>query len=149
MHVGEVEDRANPAGALGDLDDVVDRAEVPDATHHLDPEGHGSIFAFQSLTERAELLDNRVDRICTTSSQKETGVEDHELGAACCSDACAPVEGSDGRRELAPTGFEMAHESEERRMHGQRDVVCASELSELLRERIVHPEPALEIDLAR
>ena len=34
-------------------------------------------------------------------------------------------------------------------VHGERDVVLARELAEALGERIVHPEAALEVDLAR
>ena len=34
-------------------------------------------------------------------------------------------------------------------MYGERDVVGASQLSELLCERVVHPEAALEVDLTR
>jgi hypothetical protein len=42
----------------------------------------------------------------------------------------------------------MPHEAEQRCVHGQRDVVLASELAEPLGERVVHPEAALEVDLA-
>ncbi len=61
----------------------------------------------------------------------------------------APVERTDGRRELATARLEVPHEAEQRRVHGERDVVLACELAEALRERVVHPEAALEVDLAR
>ena len=76
-------------------------------------------------------------------------MEHDELGAARGHDAGAPVERADRGRELAPARLEVAHEAEERRVDGQRDVVLARELAEPLRERVVHPEPALEVDLAR
>ena len=76
-------------------------------------------------------------------------MEDDELGAARGHDARTAVECSDRGRELPTARLEMAHEPEERRVHGQRDVVLARELAEALGERVVHPEPALEVDLAR
>src|SRR5688572_26121331 len=44
--------------------------------------------------------------------------------------------------------LEMPHEAGDRRVHGKRDVVLARELAEALRPRVVHPELALEVDLA-
>ena len=61
----------------------------------------------------------------------------------------APVERADRRRELPPARLEVSHEAEERRVDGKRDVVLACELAEPLREGVVHPEAALEVDLAR
>ena len=81
--------------------------------------------------------------------RRKPGMEDDELGAARRDDARAPVECADGRRELAPARLEVAHEAEERCVHGERDVVLARQLAEALRERVVHPEAALEVDLAR
>ena len=75
-------------------------------------------------------------------------MEDDDLGAARRGDAGAAVERTDRRRELAAARLDVAHEAEERRMHGKRDVVLASQLAEALRERVVHPEAALEVDLA-
>ena len=76
-------------------------------------------------------------------------MEDDELCAARRDDARATVERADGRRELPPARLEVSHEAEERCVHGERDVVLARQLAEALRERIVHPEAALEVDLAR
>jgi len=76
-------------------------------------------------------------------------MEEDELGAARACDARAAVEGPDGRRELAPARLEVAHEPEQRRVHREGYVVGTSELSELGCEGVVHPEPALEVDLAR
>ena len=55
---------------------------------------------------------------------------------------------ADRRRELPPARLEVAHEPEQRRVHRERDVVLARELAEPLGERVVHPEAALEVDLA-
>ena len=64
-------------------------------------------------------------------------------------DTGAAVERSHRGGELAPARLQMAHEPEERRVHRERDVVLSGELAEPLRERVVHPEAALEVDLAR
>jgi hypothetical protein len=42
----------------------------------------------------------------------------------------------------------MAGEGEERRVHRERDLVLVRDLGEPLGPRVVHPEPALEIELA-
>ena len=138
----------HPVEAARDLDDVVHRAEVAHAAHHLDPERHRAILRLEPLAQRAELLDDRVDRVLAVPAEQEAGVEDDELCAARGDDSGATVERADGRRELAPARLEVAHEAEERCVHGERDVVLARELAEALRERVVHPEAALEVDLA-
>ena len=131
-----------------DLDDVVERAEVAHAAHHLDAERHGAVLRLEALAQRPELLDDRVDRVLAAPLEQEARVEDDELGAARGRDARASVERADRRRELPPARLEVAHEAEERRVHRERDVVLARELAEPLRERVVHPEAALEVDLA-
>ena len=75
-------------------------------------------------------------------------MEHDDLGAARGGDAGAAVERADGGGELPPLGLEMPHEPEERCVHRQRDVGGAGGLAELLGPRVVHPEPALEVDLA-
>ena len=80
-----------------DLDDVVHRAEVADATHHLDAERHGSVLALEALTEHAELLDHRVDRALPRATEQEARVEDDQLRAARSRDPGAAVERADGR----------------------------------------------------
>ena len=50
---------------------------------------------------------------------------------------------------MRPLGLEVSHEAEQRRVHGESDVVLSSQLAEALGERVVHPEAALEVDLAR
>ena len=92
MHVREVEHRANPLEAAGDLDDVVDRPEVANAAHHLDPERHRALLLLEALAKHAELLDDRVDRVVAAPSEQEARMEDDELGAARGHDARAAVE---------------------------------------------------------
>ncbi len=48
---------------LRDLEHVVQRAEVADATHHLDAEGNGAILSLQPLAQLPELLDDGVERV--------------------------------------------------------------------------------------
>ena len=149
MHVREVENRPHPRHAPSDVDDVVHRPEVSNTTHDLDAERHRSPFLLEPLAERAQLPDDRVDRVLTAPSEEESGMEHDELGAARGHDARAAVEGADGRGELPPARLEVAHEAEQWSVHGQRDIVLARELAESLGERVVHPEAALEVDLAR
>ena len=148
VHVREVEHRTYPVGAPRDLDDIVDRTEIAHTPHDLDAERDSSAFAFQSLAQRGELFDHRVDCVLTTPAEKKARVEDDELCAARCRDSRAAVEGADRRGELSPACFEMAHEAEQRRMHREREIVLSSKLAETLGERVVHPEPTLEVDLA-
>ena len=149
VHVREVEHRPHPVDAAGDLDDVVHRAEVTHAPHHLDPERDASSLGLEPLAQHAELGHDGVDRVLPAAPEEESRVEDDELGAARGDDARAPVECPDCRRELPSARLEMAHEPEQRRVDGQGDVVLTGELAEPLRERVIHPETALEVDLAR
>ena len=148
VHVREVEHGPHPAGARRDLDHVVERAEVADATHHLDAERHCPVLALEPLAQRAELLDDGRDRVLALASEQEAGVEDDDLGAAGGGNAGTAVERSDGGGELAAARLEVPHEAEERRVHRERHVCRAGDLSELLGPRVVHPEAALEVDLA-
>ncbi len=149
VHVREVEDGAHPADATRDLDHVLERPEVAHATHDLDPERHCATLRLEPLPERPELLDDGRDGILARSSEQEAGMEHDELGAARGHDAGAPVERADRGGELASARLQVPHEAEERRVHRERDVRLPRELAEPLGERVVHPEPALEVDLAR
>ena len=100
VHVREVEHGAHPAGPARDLDDVVERAEIADTPHHLDAEGNGPILSFQTLAQRAELLDDRGDRVLPRAAEQEAGVEDDDLGAAGRRDPRTAIEGADRRGEL-------------------------------------------------
>ena len=97
VHVREVDHRAHPAGAAADLDAVLQRAEVADAAHHLDPERNSSALPDESLAHERELLDDRVDRVLTAATEQEPGVEHDDLGAARRRDPRAPVERTEGR----------------------------------------------------
>jgi len=48
VHVGEVEHGPHPACPRRDLDDVVERAKVAHAAHHLDPERHRPVLALEA-----------------------------------------------------------------------------------------------------
>ena len=75
-------------------------------------------------------------------------MEDDELRPGRHRDAGGVVEHADRHVQLlAPLG--VAHEAGDRRVHRERDVVLARELAEPLGEVVVHPEAALEVDLAR
>jgi hypothetical protein len=123
--------------------------QVAHPAHHLDPEGHRPALGLEALAQQAELLDHRRDRLLPGAAEQEAGMEDDHLGTACGGDAGAAVERADRRGELLPARLEVPHETEQRRVHGQRHVVGAGDLAEPLRPRVVHPEPAFEVDLAR
>ena len=72
--------------------DVVERAEIPHAPHHLDAERHRTILPLEPLAERSELLDDRVERILAAPFEQEAGMEDDQLGATRRGDTGAAVE---------------------------------------------------------
>ena len=131
-----------------DLDDVVERAEIADASHHLDAERHRASLALEPLAQGTELLHHRGDRILAGPAEKEARMEHDDLRAAGGGYAGTPVERADGGGELPARCLDVTHEAEERRMHGQRNVGSARRVAELLGPRIVHPEPAFEVDFA-
>jgi len=147
MQVRKVEHGADPATARGDREHVLCRAELPHASHDLDAERDRAILLLQPLAELAELLDDRVDRHVTLATEQEPWMKDDDLGAARLRDARGVVEHADGHVELlAPLG--VSHEAGDRSMDGQDDPGVAREFAESLRPRVVHPELALEVDLA-
>ena len=75
-------------------------------------------------------------------------MEDDRRCAARGRDARAAVECAHRRGELATRRFQVPHEAEERRVHGERHVVLARHLPEPLGPRVVHPEARLEVDFA-
>ena len=147
VHVREVEHRADPVEPRRDLDDVVDRAELAHAAHHLDPERHRAILALEPLAQLAELLDDRVDRLLARAPEQEARVEDDHLRAGRLGDPGRVVEHADRHVQLL-AALGVPHEAGDRRMHRQRDVMLRGELAEPLGELVVHPEPSLEVDLA-
>ena len=145
--MGEVEHGADPAEAARDLDDVVGRAEVAHAAHHLDPERHRAILSLEPLAQLAELLDDRVDRLLARAAEQKAGMEDDELGAGRLGDPGGVVEHADRHVQLL-AALGMAHEAGDRRVHGEDDVVVARQLAEPGGEVVVHPEPHGKVDLA-
>jgi len=115
VQVREVENGADPAGAGRDGEDVLGRAELPDAAHDLDAEGDRTVLLLQPRAQLPELLDDRVDCRVALAAEQEAGVEDDELGAGCLGDAGGVVEHADGHVQLlAP--FRVAHEAGDRCM---------------------------------
>jgi hypothetical protein len=149
VEVREVEHRTYPARAPRDLDHVVQRAQVAHTPHHLDAEGNGASLSLESLAQAGELLDDRIERSLARALEQEAGMEHDRGRSARSGDAGAAVERANGRCELPARRLHVAHEAEQRRVHGQRDVVLACQLAEPLGPRVVHPEAGLEIDLAR
>ena len=74
-------------------------------------------------------------------------MEDDELGTAGDRDARRVVEHAD-RHPVLLVALDLAEKACERRVHGQRDSGLAGEPAEPLRPRVLHPEAALEVDLA-
>ena len=63
VQVGEVDHRPHPGELRGDREDVLGRAELADAAHHLDPERHAAALALEPLAQLGELLDDRGERL--------------------------------------------------------------------------------------
>jgi len=74
-------------------------------------------------------------------------MEDDELRAAALRDTRRVVEHADRHVELL-AALRVSHEAGDRRVDREHDACVAGELSEPLRPRVVHPELALEVDLA-
>jgi len=92
-------------------------------------------------------LDDRIDRILACSAQQEPRVEDDHLGARRFRDSRRVVEHPDRHVELL-AALGVAHEAGDRRMDREDDVARAGELAQASRKPVVHPELALEVDLA-
>src|SRR5262249_29907202 len=130
-----------------DLDHVLERAQLANAAHHLDPERHRPSFLLQPLAQLTELLADRVDRLLPRPSEEEPRVEDHELRPGRDRDPRRVVEHPARHVQfLAP--LRVTHEPGDRGVHAQHDVAVPAERSEGLRIPVVHPETALEVDLA-
>ena len=74
-------------------------------------------------------------------------MEDDGRRAGRDRDAGGVVEHADRHVQLLPA-LGVAHEAGDRRVHGEHDLAVAAEVAEALCERVVHPELALEVDLA-
>jgi len=146
MHVGEVEHRPDPAEPPGDLEHVVEAADLADAAHHLDAEGHGAALALKPFSQLGELLADRPDRGRARAAEQEAGMEDDRLGAGGLGDPGRVVEHPD-RHALLLVALDVAHEAGDRRVDGEGDLRLARSLAELGGPVVVHPEAALEVDL--
>jgi len=147
VHVGEVEHGADPAAAAGDLDHVVEAADLADASHHLDAERHRTVLALEPLPQLAELLADRVERLLAGAFEQEPRVEDDELGAGRLRDPGRMVEHAGSHVQLL-AALRVAHEARDWRVHREHDLRPLREPAELGRPVVVHPELALEVDLA-
>jgi len=147
VEVGEVDDWADPARACRDREDVVRGPKLAYAAHDLDSERNGAVLLLQPLAQLAELFDHRVDRGVALTAEQETGVEDDDLRTGSLCDAGGMVEHPDSHVELLAT-LGMPHEACDRCVDGEDDARVARQFAELLGPRIVHPELALEVDLA-
>src|SRR5215211_4626182 len=75
-------------------------------------------------------------------------MEDDDLGARRLRDSRRMIEHADRHVQLL-AALRVAHEAGDRRVHREHDAVVAREVAEARREVVVHPEAALEVDLAR
>ena len=133
--------------ASGDREHVFRRPELADAARDLDPERHRAVFALEPLPELAELLDDGVDRVLPLAAEQEAGMKDDELGAGRFRDPGRMVEHPDGHALLL-IPLDVTHEARNRCVDGEHDSRLARKLTEAFRPRVVHPELALEVDLA-
>jgi len=74
-------------------------------------------------------------------------MEDDELCSARDGDPGRVVEHPHGHALLL-VSFDVAHEAGDRCVHRERDSSLTRQRSQALGPRVVHPEPALEVDLA-
>ncbi len=110
------------------------------------PNDGRAVLLLEPLAQDLEPRDDVVERLLALAAEPEAGVDDDELRSCGGRDPGAPVERAEGLLCLLLVG--MAREGEERRVHRERDLVLLSDLRESLRPRVVHPEPALEVELA-
>ncbi len=147
VQVREVDHGPHPGQTGGDREDVLGCAELADASHHLDPEGHRAPLPLEPRTELGQVAADSVDRGRVIAAEQEPGVHDHELGAAGGGEPGRVVEHADGAAELR-AAVRVPGEGGERRVDRERDVARPRALAEGLREVTLHPEPGPEVELA-
>ena len=125
MHVREVEDGADPAEPRGDEEHVVERADLADASHHLDAERNGASLRLEPRAQLAELLADGLERLLARAAEEEAGMEDDHLRAARGRDPGRVVEHPDRHVELL-AALRVSHEAGERRVHGEDDPARAA-----------------------
>src|SRR5205814_4735304 len=137
----------DPAAARRDREHVVCGAALAHAPHDLDAERNRPVLSLEPLAQLAQLLDDGVDRSVPLAPEQVTRMEDDGRRAGRPGDAGRVVEHADGHVELL-AALGMTHEAGDRRVDGKDDAGVARQLAEALRPGIVHPELALEVDLA-
>ena len=145
VHVCEVDHRPHPREPFRDMDDVVERAELVDASHHLEPEHDRAALLLEPLAQHDQPGNHVVEGLLAIAAKPEAGMDDDELCSCGRRDPGAPVQRAERLLRLLLVG--MAGEGEERRVHRERDLVLTGDLREPLGPRVVHPEPALEVEL--
>jgi len=69
VEVGEIDDRADPACARRDCENVLRSSQLTHAAHDLHAEGNGAVLLLQPFAELAKLFDHRVDRCVTLAAE--------------------------------------------------------------------------------
>ena len=111
---------------------------IPNGTARSFPSSFSRRVASEATTSSIDLLGR--------ASEPEAGMDDDDLRAGRSGDPGGAVERAERHLRLLLVG--VAREREQRRVHGQRDVLGARELAEPLGPRVVEPEAALEVELA-
>ena len=111
------------------------------------PNGTARSFALEPLAELGELVDDRVERVLAARGRAGSPGGRRRLGAAGRGDPGGVVEHPD-RHPVLLVALDMAHEACDRRVDGEAMSALARELAEPLGPWVVHPEAALEVDLA-
>jgi hypothetical protein len=92
VHVRKVEHRADEGDARGDLEDVVERAELAHAAHHLDAEWDEPTLALEPVAEQEQLFDNGVEGTPPLAPEQIARVKhDHFCTARGCQ-PCAVIQ---------------------------------------------------------
>ena len=120
----EVDHRPKPRDARGQLEHVVDRAELAHPAHDFDAERDRAALLLEAVAQGFEPRDDVVERLRAVPPEPEARMDDDDLGAGGCCDPRGAVERAEGLLRLPLVG--VAGEGEQRRVHGQRDVVLAA-----------------------
>src|SRR5262249_48309018 len=127
-------------------EDVLRRAEVPDAAHDLDAERRVAALCLEPLAQLAQLLDDRANRLLVLAAQQEAGMEDDDLGADGLRHSRGVIQHPD-RHAVLLAAVEVPEEGRDGRVDGGPDLAVRGQPADLGRPVPVHPETALEVDL--
>ena len=149
VQVGEVDHRPDPGG----------RRAISKTSSALPSSRTRPIISIPKGTARSFCLEprrgaRRAARTTASSAasrvaaEQEAGVEDDELGAAGRGDPGGVVEHAHGAPELR-LALHVPEEGGERRVDGERDVARPRDSRRARSAKsLLHPEPALEVELA-